>query len=228
MTAVTISTVPLRARKKLETRERILDVAVRMFGDRGLEAPTVEEIAEAAGVGKGTIYNYFQSKEEMVVAFMVDVERKLQAKAKSFAQEQGPLEGILERYIRYHLALKEPYRDFIAIVLSQLFARDPRTLAHLHGLQTVMDPPLLEWLGVLQKRGLIRPDVELPRLVQIFKSVHFGIVVVWLNDSPPYRETKRWLKEEMRLFSQGLASKGGGSRAARSRRPANGRKGGKS
>jgi 16S rRNA (guanine966-N2)-methyltransferase len=48
------------------TRARIIETAIRIFGKRGLAAPTVEEIAAEAEVGKGTIYNYFATKEEIV------------------------------------------------------------------------------------------------------------------------------------------------------------------
>jgi AcrR family transcriptional regulator len=208
MTEVMAAQPTLRHRKKQDTRARIIEVAIRMFGERGMEAPTVEEVAAAANVGKGTIYNYFRNKEEIVVAFMVEVERKLQAEARKFARLQGPLEGILTRYIRYHLEIKEPYRNFIPVVLGQLFVRGSDLLPHLEKLHGAMDPPLLEWFSTLRERRLLREDVDLPMLAQIFKLLHFGIVVIWLNDSPPYRETMRWLKEEMRLFCQGLAPNG--------------------
>ena len=220
MTAVITVRPSLRARKKLDTRARIIDVAVRMFGKRGMEAPTVEEIAAAAEVGKGTIYNYFRTKQEIVVAFMVEVERRLQAKARNFARLQGPLEDVLARYIRYHLEIKKPYRAFIPILLGQMFGRGSSLLPHLEELQSAMDPPLLEFFEQLRARRLVREDVHLPTLVQIFKLLHFGIVVVWLSDSPPYRETSRWLKEEMRLFCQGLAPPRRGAAALKTRQHA--------
>ena len=55
-----------RERKKIETRERLLSVAWALFHSKGFEATTVEEITNAADVGKGTFFNYFDSKEEML------------------------------------------------------------------------------------------------------------------------------------------------------------------
>ncbi len=217
MTTVIADRPSLRERKKLDTRARIIDVAIRMFGKRGMEAPTVEEIAAAANVGKGTIYNYFRTKEEIVVAFMVEVEKRLQAQARNLARLQGPLEDILTRYIRYHLEVKKPYRAFIPILLGQMFSRGSDLLPHLDELQRAMDPPLIEFFEKLRARRLLRRDVHLPTLVQIFKLLHFGIVVIWLNDSPPYRETACWLKEEMRLFCQGLAPQRPGANASKAR-----------
>lgn len=58
--------VGLRARKKLRTRELIFRTAVRLFEERGYEATTVAEIAEAADVATKTFFNYFRSKEDLL------------------------------------------------------------------------------------------------------------------------------------------------------------------
>jgi len=55
----------LRARKKALTRQAISDIATRMFMERGFEAVTLAEIAEAADVSVKTIFNHFGSKEEL-------------------------------------------------------------------------------------------------------------------------------------------------------------------
>jgi AcrR family transcriptional regulator len=56
----------LRERKKLQTRKEIADAAKRLFRARGFDAVTVEEVAEAAGVSKKTVFNYFPTKEDLV------------------------------------------------------------------------------------------------------------------------------------------------------------------
>jgi len=55
----------LRERKKIETRQRISDVATAMFAMRGFDNVTVAEIAEAANVSKMTVFNYFPRKEDL-------------------------------------------------------------------------------------------------------------------------------------------------------------------
>lgn len=55
----------LRERKKRQTRQYISDVATGLFAERGFDAVTVAEIAEAANVSVNTVYNYFPAKEDL-------------------------------------------------------------------------------------------------------------------------------------------------------------------
>ncbi|MFZ4896370.1 TetR/AcrR family transcriptional regulator [Plantibacter sp. Mn2098] len=57
----------LRERKAARTRAQIIDVAIRLFTERGYEATTMEEIAEQAEVGSSTLYRYFPSKELLLL-----------------------------------------------------------------------------------------------------------------------------------------------------------------
>jgi AcrR family transcriptional regulator len=57
-------------RKKEETRQKIIAAAVRLFNQQGLTVTTMEQIAQAADIAKGTLYAYFPVKEAIIVAFM--------------------------------------------------------------------------------------------------------------------------------------------------------------
>src|ERR1700747_2683144 len=58
-----------RQRRSAETRERLFHAAVRLFAEKGFAETTVEDITNAADVGKGTFFNYFPSKEHILIDF---------------------------------------------------------------------------------------------------------------------------------------------------------------
>lgn len=56
-----------RKEKKQETLKRIVDVSLHLFSEKGYEQTSVAEIAETAGIGKGTFFYYFPSKEDLLM-----------------------------------------------------------------------------------------------------------------------------------------------------------------
>ena len=58
--------IGLRERKKARTRRVIADAAARLFAERGYEQVAVSDVAREAEVSEQTVYNYFQTKEQLV------------------------------------------------------------------------------------------------------------------------------------------------------------------
>src|ERR1700758_3107167 len=58
-----------RQRRSAEIRERLFRAALALFARKGFAEATVEDITEAADVGKGTFFNYFPSKDHILIAF---------------------------------------------------------------------------------------------------------------------------------------------------------------
>jgi len=70
-----------------ETREGILDVADHLLVERGYKKMTIEEIARHAGLGKGTVYLYFDSKEDVALSVIDRLNVRLREKLKKIARE---------------------------------------------------------------------------------------------------------------------------------------------
>jgi AcrR family transcriptional regulator len=56
------------ALKRGRTRARLLEIALKVIADRGFDAPTIDDFIAAAGVARGTFYNYFKTREEILSA----------------------------------------------------------------------------------------------------------------------------------------------------------------
>jgi AcrR family transcriptional regulator len=64
---------PRGARRKRETRARLLDAALKLMAEKGMEGVAINEITEAADVGFGSFYNHFESKEALYEALVESV-----------------------------------------------------------------------------------------------------------------------------------------------------------
>lgn len=109
------------ARKRVgNKRERIITAAATLFGEKGYHNTTTAEIAESAGVAAGTIYIYFSSKEELLVAVFEEfLGVHMDRLREGVAGEASP-EGKLKRLLRLGLELMEQNPDSARIFLSQL------------------------------------------------------------------------------------------------------------
>jgi AcrR family transcriptional regulator len=95
--------ISLRERKKARTRRALVEAALRLFAERGFEATTVADIAEAADVSPRTFFTYFPAKEDVLFADVQDrIDRLRDALAK-----RAPDESFLD-------ALRRAARDILA------------------------------------------------------------------------------------------------------------------
>jgi AcrR family transcriptional regulator len=102
-----LSTAKRRAREKAQRRQEILDAARAEFFERGFHRPTVDDVANHAEVSKGTIYLYFESKEEILAHLLLE---GLDLLLRNMESAQEPEPGASpEAALR---ALSNAYLDF--------------------------------------------------------------------------------------------------------------------
>lgn len=106
----------------MDNRQRLIDCALTLFSQRGYDAVGVQEVAEAAGVTKPTLYHYFGSKRGLLEALLNQASRKLSNDIEVSAEYYGDLVLTLENVVRtYFKAAQEDtdyYRMQIAMFIS--------------------------------------------------------------------------------------------------------------
>ncbi|MEV7885114.1 TetR/AcrR family transcriptional regulator [Streptomyces sp. NPDC002817] len=113
----------LRERKKLQTALRIYRTAVELFVEKGFDAVSVQEVADASEVSKMTVFNYFGTKEDLVFKPM---EEHFSDPARA-VRERAPGESAVEAVRRQFLAMAES-RDPSIGLHGEPFARRIRTV----------------------------------------------------------------------------------------------------
>lgn len=138
------------------SREAIVEAAQRLFLQRGFGAVSMDELAEAAGVARRTLYNQFSSKEEIFREMLLSVSRQLEHAFPSGIEAQGEVQEVLRLIARHIVDLhKQPeYREFLRMVTadSRLFPWIAEEFA------AIMDPQverLVRYLAHVTTLGIL-------------------------------------------------------------------------
>jgi AcrR family transcriptional regulator len=126
----------LRDRKKRLTRQEISDVATAMFLDRGFEEVRVAEIAAAAGVSEKTVFNYFPTKESLLLDREPQMAEAIRSALGPGSPQRSPVAGALEMFDR---ELDDLRRFWVEADDQQAAADTLRRFMHL-----VMTTPALQ------------------------------------------------------------------------------------
>lgn len=106
----------------MDNREILLDVAISLFSQRGYDAVGVQEVVEAAGVTKPTLYHYFDSKRGLLDALVRREEGYLITKILQASIYQGDLVLTLERIAASYYQISKDHPDFYRLQMAMVFA----------------------------------------------------------------------------------------------------------
>jgi AcrR family transcriptional regulator len=167
-----------RSRRSVELRERLFRAALHLFAKKGFAETTVEDITNAADVGKGTFFNYFPSKDHILLAFAEMQLGKLQSAVEEARRSDTPMRQFL-RSLGERMT-EEPTRN-PAIVRALLLAFLSRTPVR-EGMVDLQNRVLAlhsEMIRLGQQRGEIRDDLPAMEIAQVFRQTIFGTLLMW-------------------------------------------------
>jgi AcrR family transcriptional regulator len=98
----------------------IMDAARKVFASKGFNATTMDDVAEHAGIAKGTLYLYFRSKREIFVAALVQGIRQLSKDTERRVEAASGVLGKIDAFVRTRVEYFESNRDFFLIYHSEI------------------------------------------------------------------------------------------------------------
>src|SRR5690349_7299429 len=101
------------AETRAKTKERILEAAQRLFAGQGYDATTTRDIARAAGIATGTLFNYFAAKEEIVACQAGEALERAHADFDRRAGESRSLDEDLFAFVAAGLRRLKPLRKHL-------------------------------------------------------------------------------------------------------------------
>ncbi len=174
----------ITAAAKLETRRRILEAAQSLFAQTGFEAATTREIATRAGIGVGTLFNYFPSKEDIALALVAES----LAEARRQREVSPPSESLEEdlfALISAEIRALRPHRGYVRPVLETALSPMARATAEGEGEAIRVEHlELMERLVAARRPGDRLSTVAL----NLYWALYTGVLAFWACDASPNQE----------------------------------------
>jgi AcrR family transcriptional regulator len=167
-----------RQRRAAETRLRLFRCALQLFSERGFPNVTVEDITEAADVGKGTFFNYFESKDH-VLGVLAEIQLgNVQAAVDEAESGKRPIESVL-RQLFLRLA-EEPGRSpDLARALVSGFVSSKRS-TEIMALNMAKGRELItRAIEIGQKRREIDSSLKKDRIALQAQQTFLGALLLW-------------------------------------------------
>jgi len=141
----------------MSTEERIRQAAIRVFSRDGFHRSRMKEIAEEADLAVGTIYNYFESKEELLVSLFDDEFEARLSFLESLQEGSVPIREALQRLLEEHFSFVRRQPELAEIILRERFNRGGKLSDRLIVLQRRMVERIAEIISRGIGEGWIRP-----------------------------------------------------------------------
>lgn len=168
----------LREKKKIETRNKIFEVSTRLFKEKGIENTTVDEIVKEAGIGKGTFFNYFPSKNSLLIYFAQQKEELTYSRIKNeILKSSSTKEKIINALVfvaKTNEKDKELTKMFVFEYMRHYgYGQDERRSQNLSNIL----------FGIIEdgmKKEDLKSSIDAKKAAEIISAVYFHSLMEWL------------------------------------------------
>ncbi len=207
-----LMTAPLgkRAARKADTVVALMQAARDLFRDRGYEATRMEDIAAVAGIAVGTLYNYFESKADLLLAIVVDADRACIAAAEELFESlpDDPAEALAV------IALHDSRHSLDALdktgwrqVLAATLTGPDSAFARAYAATTFeLESLFVRVVQRLQTKGQLRSDLSAKACAGVIFAAKYTRFIEHVSDETAvFADHERDVRTVIRLCIQGLA-----------------------
>ena len=195
----------LRDIKKDYTKRQLLKMAIELFSKNGFEKTTIEDITKKAKVSKGTFYNFFEKKEDVLLCFLdSEIEKSRDETQKKLYTENDFFDQLelISTTFSNHI-----YRNkrFVRILIQERFMNmgtknNPNESRLIHSLSQLID--------LAKQRKEIKDQVETKRLVELIFAINTTYAIYWLNGTiKSKKEFINTTRESLQLVFDGIKTR---------------------
>jgi AcrR family transcriptional regulator len=190
-----------------EKRKRILEASIVEFSEKGYEGASMNKVVESAGISKGSLFNYFQTKSSLFL-YVYDLALK---QVKSYLRSvrdqtsQDPFFQRLEKIMYAGVEFINDHPRLAQIYFHLLYTSDaPRSREILNRIRQLSADYLSEIIQEGIERGEVNPDLKLEQAVFLIDS-GLNQFLYHYHTSSDQMIVQEWVEGLMSVFKRGLA-----------------------
>ena len=166
--------------RESEKKRKILNSAIKIFGDKGFQNATIAEIAKEAGIGDATIYEYFKNKEDILLAIPVEITKELIPQIHDHMMGIKGALNKLRKFIWWWLNYVEKNPGYGSIVLLEL--KTSKTYVSTEAYQAARNfyQILLDIIQEGQEEGTIKKEINIYLARSLCVGAMEHIIIRWL------------------------------------------------
>ena len=191
--------IPLTDEEQLRRRKQIFDASVHLFLEKGFNETSMREIAAAAGIGKSTLYDYYKSKDEILVSYFANEIAVITARAEEIIQADWTISEKLRKIMQMHLGyLVNSKQIFLKLSLeAQRLSADSQDQIQFH--RHAYQDMLRELVEEGTRRGEFRPVNSLFAARSIFSLLSIAVFTTRPTGTP-----EEMLEQALGILFQGI------------------------
>lgn len=191
--------IPLTEESQIQRKREIYQASVDLFSRKGFQETSMREIAAAVGMGKSSLYDYFRSKDEILVFVIEEEAQYLSEKAEEIAGQDLSPEERLRQIMQAHMKHLQTNRNLMARLSLEAQNLKPESLKRFQELRYRYQNRVASIIEEGIAQGCFRPVSALPAARLLINSL-----LSVLYTTRPVGNAEEMMREAMDIFLYGV------------------------
>lgn len=185
---------------KTEVKEKIVQAAITTFSKYGYDKTRMDDIAKSAKLGKGTLYLYFKSKEELFYAISENSIKELKEQlSKLFSKKEDLVHDAEKFYDQYRNLIHDSEKVSFEIIAES--SRNPKLRKALYEQRMKVYGIVIDYLRRQIEKGFFRKDMDVNAIASGLVALYDGLTISKLLGISEYHNKKAWTQTIRAIFT---------------------------
>ena len=185
---------------KTEVKEKIVQAAITTFSKYGYDKTRMDDIAKSAKLGKGTLYLYFKSKEELFYDISENSIKELKEQlSKLFSKKEDLVQDAEKFYDQYRNLIRDSEKVSFEMIAES--SRNPKLRKALYEQRMKVYDIVIDYLRRQIEKGFFRKDMDVNAIASGLVALYDGLTISKLLGISEYHNKKAWTQTIRAIFT---------------------------